>query len=125
MFSVANLNSFHLCIGVCVCVCMYIYIFQEYEEPVYSYSNYPVRRSPRDIHNILKMSPPFASSEGVSVSGDRCQSDDACRTQPQSSLLFISLPRENVLLDCSHFLILLLLIFALSFTFLLLFTPQK
>ena len=101
------------------------YIFQEYEEPVYSYSTYPVRRSPRDIHNILKMSPPFASSEGVSVSGDRYQSDDACRTQPQSSLLFISLPRENVLLDCSHFLILLLLIFALSFTFLLLFSPQK
>ena len=27
-------------------------LFQEYEEPVYSYSTYPVRRSPRDIHNI-------------------------------------------------------------------------
>ena len=26
-----------------------LYIFQEYEEPVYSYSTYPVRRSPRDI----------------------------------------------------------------------------
>ena len=55
-------------------------LFQEYEEPVYSYSTYPVRRSPRDIHNILKLSPPFASSEGVG--GDRYQSDDAHRTQP-------------------------------------------
>ena len=54
--------------------------FQEYEEPVYSYSTHPVRRSPRDIHNILKLSPPFASSEGVG--GDRYQSDSAHRTQP-------------------------------------------
>ena len=55
-------------------------LFQEYEEPVYSYSTYPIRRSPRDIHNILKLSPPFASSEGVG--GDRYQSDSAHRTQP-------------------------------------------
>ena len=55
-------------------------LFQEYEEPVYSYSTHPVRRSPRDIHNILKLSPPFASSEGVG--SDRYQSDSAHRTQP-------------------------------------------
>ena len=71
-----RLECKHLPVSTGIC------IFQEYEEPVYSYSTYPVRRSPRDIHNILKMSPPFASSEGVSVSGDRYQSDDARRTQP-------------------------------------------
>ena len=49
--------------------------FQEYEEPVYSYSTYPDRRFSSRYHNILKMSPPFASSEGVSASGDRYQSD--------------------------------------------------
>ena len=52
-------------------------VFQEYEEPVYSYSTYPDRRFSSRYHNILKMSPPFASSEGVSASGDRYQSDDA------------------------------------------------
>ena len=56
---------------------LYIYIDQEYEEPVYSYSTYPDRRFSSRYHNILKMSPPFASSEGVSASGDRYQSDDA------------------------------------------------
>ena len=50
-------------------------LFQEYEEPVYSYSTYPDRRFSSRYHNILKMSPPFASSEGVSASGDRYQSD--------------------------------------------------
>ena len=50
-------------------------VFQEYEEPVYSYSTYPDRRFSSRYHNILKMSPPFASSEGVSASGDRYQSD--------------------------------------------------
>ena len=54
-----------------------IQVFQEYEEPVYSYSTYPDRRFSSRYHNILKMSPPFASSEGVSASGDRYQSDDA------------------------------------------------
>ena len=75
-----------------------VVLFQEYEEPVYSYSTYPVRRSPRDIHNIFKMSPPFASSEGVSVSGDRYQSDVACRTQPQRHCL---LSRCRVRTCCS------------------------
>ena len=51
------------------------FIFQEYEEPVYSYSTYPDRRFSSRYPNILKMSPPFASSEGVSASGDRYQSD--------------------------------------------------
>ena len=63
---------------VCVCACTAykdIYIFQEYEEPVYSYSTYPDRRFSSRYPNILKMSPPFASSEGVSASGDRYQSD--------------------------------------------------
>ena len=50
-------------------------LFQEYEEPVYSYSTYPDRRFSSRYPNILKMSPPFASSEGVSASGDRYQSD--------------------------------------------------
>ena len=49
--------------------------FQEYEEPVYSYSTYPDRRFSSRYPNILKMSPPFASSEGVSASGDRYQND--------------------------------------------------
>ena len=50
-------------------------IFQEYEEPVYSYNTYPDRRFSSRYPNILKMSPPFARSEGVSASGDRYQSD--------------------------------------------------
>ena len=62
-----------------VCVCTHIYactrVFQEYEEPVYSYSTYPDRRFSLRYPNILKMSPPFASSEGVSASGDRYQSN--------------------------------------------------
>ena len=52
-----------------------IILFQEYEEPVYSYSTYPDRRFSSRYPNILKMSPPFANSEGVSASGDRYQSD--------------------------------------------------
>ena len=35
----------------------------------------PIGDSPRIHPNILKMSPPFASSEGVSASGVRYQSD--------------------------------------------------
>ena len=35
----------------------------------------PIGDSPRVHPNILKMSPPFASSEGVSAGGDRYQSD--------------------------------------------------
>ena len=35
----------------------------------------PEGDNPRVNPNILKMSPPFASSEGVSASGDRLQSD--------------------------------------------------
>ena len=35
----------------------------------------PICDSPRVHLNILKMSPPFASSEGVSASGDCYQSD--------------------------------------------------
>ena len=35
----------------------------------------PIGDSPRVHPNILNMSPPFASSEGVSASGDRYQSD--------------------------------------------------
>ena len=66
---------------------MYAYIvFQEYEEPVYSYSTlsrYAI--SPR-YPNILKMSPPFASSEGVG--SDRYQGDSAHETQPTRHCLF-------------------------------------
>ena len=50
-------------------------LFQEYEEPVYSYSTYPDRRYSSSTSQHFKMSPPFASSEGVSASGDRLQSD--------------------------------------------------
>ena len=50
-------------------------IFQEYGKPVYSYSTNPDRRFSSSISQHFKMSPPFASSEGVSASGDRLQSD--------------------------------------------------
>ena len=49
--------------------------FQEYEEPVYSYSTYPDRRYSSSTSQHFKMSPPFASSEGVSACGDRLQRD--------------------------------------------------
>ena len=55
-------------------------IFQEYEEPVYSYSTYPDRRYSSSTSQHFKMSPLFASSDGVS--GYRYQSDGAHRTQP-------------------------------------------
>ena len=54
---------------------LYIYIFQEYGKPVYSYSTNPDRRFSSSTSQHFKMSPPFASSEGVSASGDRLQSD--------------------------------------------------
>ena len=50
-------------------------IFQEYGKPVYSYSTNPDRRFSSSTSQHFKMSPPFASSEGVSASGDRLQSD--------------------------------------------------
>ena len=50
-------------------------IFQEYGKPVYSYSTNPDRRFSSSKSQHFKMSPPFASSEGVSASGDRLQSD--------------------------------------------------
>ena len=40
----------------------------------------PIGDSPRVHPNIFKMSPPFASSEGVSASGVRYQSDGECVT---------------------------------------------
>ena len=60
---------------------LHIYlVFQEYEEPVYSYSTYPDRRYSSSTSQHFKMSPLFACSEGVS--GYRYQSDGAHRTQP-------------------------------------------
>ena len=44
-------------------------------KPVYSYSTNPDRRFSSSTSQHFKMSPPFASSEGVSASGDRLQSD--------------------------------------------------
>ena len=49
-------------------------IFQEYGKPVYSYSTNPDRQFSSSTSQHFKMSPPFASSEGVSASGDRLQS---------------------------------------------------
>ena len=49
--------------------------FQEYGKPVYSYSTNPDRRFSSSTSQHFKMSPPFASSEGVLASGDRLQSD--------------------------------------------------
>ena len=68
-------SSLGTCPRSVFCVRFVLYLFQEYEEPVYSYSTYPDRRFSSRYHNILKMSPPFASSEGVSASGDRYQSN--------------------------------------------------
>ena len=52
-----------------------VHIFQEYGKPVYSYSTNPDMRFSSSTSQHFKMSPPFASSEGVSASGDRLQSD--------------------------------------------------
>ena len=51
------------------------YIFQEYEEPVYSYSTYPGGDNPRVNPNILKCLLHSLVGEGVSASGGRLQSD--------------------------------------------------
>ena len=78
-------------------------LFQEYEEPVYSYSTYPDRQYSSSTSQHFKMSPLFASSEGVS--GYRYQSDDAHRTQPPRHSLSTRI-RERVYefaLTHSHF----------------------
>ena len=53
-----------------VCMCI-----SRIRKPVYSYSTNPDRRFSSSTSQHFKMSPPFASSEGVSASGDRLQSD--------------------------------------------------
>ena len=50
-------------------------IFQEYEEPVYSYSTYPGGDNPRVNPNISKCPLHSPVGEGVSASGGRLQSD--------------------------------------------------
>ena len=75
--------------------------FQEYGKPVYSYSTNPDRRFSSSTSQHFKMSPPFASSEGVSASGDRLQSDGVQDTHllPHSELSRI---RERMCVFCAH-----------------------
>ena len=85
-------------------------LFQEYGKPVYSYSTNPDRRFSSSKSQHFKMSPPFASSEGVSASGDRLQSDGVQDTHLLPHILYpLAYARGCVILR-SHILILLLLI---------------
>ena len=55
---------------------IYIYIYFKNTKNLFIHiARIPIGDSPRVHPNILKMSPPFASSEGVSASGVRYQSD--------------------------------------------------
>ena len=113
---------------------MYIYIYIHTYKYIYIYfkntknlfihiAHYPVRRFLRDIPTFLKC--PLHSLVGEGVGNDRYQGDSAHETQPTPSLFTISLPRVEVLLDCSRFQLLLLLILLISLTFLIPFSPQK
>ena len=66
-----------LCLYVYICVCLYVYIryFKNTKNLFIHIARIPIGDYPRVHPNILKMSPPFASSEGVSASGVRYQSD--------------------------------------------------
>ena len=86
-------------------------------------AHYPVRRFLRDIPTFLKC--PLHSLVGEGVGSDRYQGDSAHETQPTQSLFTFSLARVEVLLDCSRFQLLLLLILLISLTFLHPFSPQK
>ena len=86
-------------------------------------AHYPVRRFLRDIPTFLKC--PLLSLVGAGVGNDRYQGDSAHETQPTQPLFTISLTRVEVLLDCSRFQLLLLLILLISLTFLFPFSPQK
>ena len=86
-------------------------------------AHYPVRRFLRDIPTFLKC--PLHSLVGEGVCNDRYQGDSAHETQPTPSLFIFSLTRVEVLLDCSRFQLLLLLILLISLNFILPFSPQK
>ena len=88
--------------GVHIPVCVYIYIFQEYEEPVYSYSTYPGGDNPRVNPNILKC--PFHSlvGEGVSASGGRLQSDSVQYTHLLPHSYSLAFARGCVILQLTH-----------------------
>ena len=86
-------------------------------------AHYPVRRFLRDIPTFLKC--PLHSLVGEGVGNDRYQGDSAHETQPTPSLFRFLLSRVEVLLDCSRFQLLLLLILLISLNFILPFSPQK
>ena len=97
--------------------------FQEYEEPVYSYSTYPDRRFSSRYPNILKMSPPFGSSEGyrLVVIATRAM---VCYKRTHCLILDYLASARGRVLERSHFLILLLLILLIYLYILSLFSPQ-
>ena len=76
--------------------------FQEYEEPVYSYSTYPGGDNPRVNPNILKC--PFHSlvGEGVSASGGRLQSDSVQYTHLLPHSYSLAFARGCVILQLTH-----------------------
>ena len=80
----------------------FFYIFQEYEEPVYSYSTYPGGDNPRVNPNILKC--PFHSlvGEGVSASGGRLQSDSVQYTHLLPHSYSLAFARGCVILQLTH-----------------------
>ena len=94
----------YVCMYVCVYIYIYIYIyiFQEYEEPVYSYSTYPGGDNPRVNPNILKS--PFHSlvGEGVSASGGRLQSDSVQYTHLLPHSYSLAFARGCVILQLTH-----------------------
>ena len=100
-----------------------ILIFKNTKNLFIHIAHYPVRRFLRDIPTFLKC--PLHSLVGEGVGSDRYQGDSAHETQPTQSLFTFSLARVEVLLDCSRFQLLLLLILLISLTFLHPFSPQK
>ena len=72
-------HSLHVMFS-CVSVCVFAYYFKNTKNLFIHIARILIGDSPRVHPNIFKMSPPFASSEGVSASGVRYQSDGECVT---------------------------------------------
>ena len=77
-------------------------VFQEYEEPVYSYSTYPGGDNPRVNPNILKCLLHSLVGEGVSASGGRLQSDSVQYTHLLPHSYSLAFARGCVILQLTH-----------------------
>ena len=76
---------------------IYIYIFQEYEETcLFIIARFSASESLRVYINILKIPPPFASSDGYPASGIRYESVGAWVSEPLPHSYSLATARRHV-----------------------------